>query len=169
MGSFTGISSTGYNALDTCKPLVRCRQARHFGVWCWVLTALICDGGKGTLTDLCPSQPATLTYWTLARLVRSGQWDQDAGVERLAHDVLRWLPPPADGVLHLSGDHTRLSQRQAVRGEAACALCHRMVWGAEVEGSAWARLSKGVTHGSDTPGMDQATGNLFHPHGGSYQ
>ena len=138
MGSFTGISSDGYNALYKCKPLLRCRQARHFGVCCWVLTALICDCGKGTLTDLCPSLPATLTYWTLSRLVRSGQWDQDAGVEHLAHDVLRWLPPPADGVPHLSGDNTRLSglltesrQCQAVRGEAACALCHRMVWGAE--------------------------------------
>ena len=176
MWSFTGISSDGYNALYTCKPLLRCRQARHFGVCCWVLTALICDCGKGTLKDLCPSLPATLTYWTLSRLVRSGQWDQDAGVEHPAHDVLRWLPPPADGVLHLSGDNTRLSGPLGTPGSPGRGSLRPMPsdgvgsrGAAEVEGSAWARLSKGLTHGSDTPGIDQATGNLFYPHGGSYK
>ena len=111
MWSLTCISSNVYNALYKCKPLFRCGQARHFWVFCWVLIALILDNGKGTLKDLCQHLPATLKYWTLLRLVRSGQWDEDAVVERMAHDVLRWLPPPADGVIHLSGDKTRKEKR----------------------------------------------------------
>jgi Transposase DDE domain len=111
MWSLTCISSNVYNALYKCKPLFRCGQARHFWVFCWVLIALILDNGKGTLKDLCQHLPATLKYWTLLRLVRSGQWDEDAVVERMAHDVLRWLPPPADGVIHLSRDKTRKEKR----------------------------------------------------------
>ena len=111
MWSFTCIPTNVYNALYKCKPLFRCGQARHFGVFCWVLIALILDHGKGTLKDLCQYLPRTLRYWTLMRMVRSGQWDEDAVVERMAHDVLRWLPPPADGVLHLSGDKTRKEKR----------------------------------------------------------
>jgi hypothetical protein len=47
------------------------------------------------------TQTRTLKYWTLMRMVRSGQWDAEALVTRMASDVLRWLPPPADGVLHV--------------------------------------------------------------------
>jgi hypothetical protein len=76
-----------------------------------VLIALILDGGKGTLKELCQYLPPTLKYWTLMRLVRSGQWDEEALVTQMASDVMRWLPPPADGVLHLSGDKTRQEKR----------------------------------------------------------
>jgi Transposase DDE domain len=111
MWCFTCIPINVYNALFKFKPLFRCVQAQHFWVFCWVLIALILDNGKGTLKDLCQHLPRTLKYWTLMRMVRSGQWDEDALVTRMASDVLRWLPPPADGVLHLSGDKTRKEKR----------------------------------------------------------
>jgi hypothetical protein len=111
MWCLTCIPTNVYNALSKCKPLFRCGQARHFWVFCWVLIALILDNGKGTLKNLCPYLPRTLRYWTLLRMVRSGQWDEEALVTRMAGDVLRWLPPPADGVLHLSGDKTRKEKR----------------------------------------------------------
>jgi hypothetical protein len=111
MWCLTCIPINVYNALSKCKPLFRCGQARHFWVFCWVLIALILDHGKGTLKDLCQYLPRTLRYWTLVRMVRSGQWDEEALVMRLASDALRWLPPPADGVLHLSGDKTRKEKR----------------------------------------------------------
>jgi hypothetical protein len=88
------IPTNVYNALYKGKPLFRCGQARHFWVFCWVLLALLLDHGKGTLKDLCQYLPRTLQYWTLMRMVRSGQWDEEALVTRLASDVMRWLPPP---------------------------------------------------------------------------
>ena len=103
----TCIPTNVYNALYKFKPLFRCVHARHFWGFCWVLIALMLDGGKGTLKDLCQSLPPTLKYWTLRRMGRSGQWDEEALVTQMARDVMRWLPPPTDGVLHLSGDKTR--------------------------------------------------------------
>jgi hypothetical protein len=111
MWYLTCIPTNVYNVLYKCKPLFCCGQARHFWVFCWVLLALILDHGKGTLKGLCQYLPRTLKYWTLMRMVRSGQWDEAAVVTRMASDVLRWLPPPADGVLHLSGDKTRKEKR----------------------------------------------------------
>jgi hypothetical protein len=72
-----------------------------------VLIALILDNGKGRLKDLCQYLPPKLRYWTLMRMVRSGQWDDSVLVTQMSRDVLNWLPPPADGVIHLSADKTR--------------------------------------------------------------
>jgi hypothetical protein len=93
------------------NPVFRCVQARHFWVFCWVLIALILENGKGTLKDLCQYLPPKLRYWTLMRMVRSGQWDADVLVSEMSRDVLNWLPAPADGVLHLSADKTRKDKR----------------------------------------------------------
>src|SRR5687767_8477375 len=62
-----------FNALYQFKPIFRCVQARHFWVFCWVLVALILNNGKGMLNDLCRYLPPKLRYWTLMRMVRSGQ------------------------------------------------------------------------------------------------
>jgi hypothetical protein len=105
------VPSTVDNALYKFKPLFRCAQARHFWVFCWLLIALILDRGQGTLTSLCHYLPPKLKYWTLMRMVRSGQWDADILVTRMAQDVMRSLPPPADGVMRLSGDATRQDKR----------------------------------------------------------
>lgn len=107
----TCVPSTIYNVLYKFKPIFRCAQARHFQVFCWLLIALVLDSGKGTLKGLCHYLPPKLKYWTLLRMVRSGQWDADILVTRMAHDILRYLPPPADGVLHLSADSTRKDKR----------------------------------------------------------
>ncbi len=41
MWSLTGIPVNVYNTLYKFKPVFRCAQARHFWVFCWVLSALI--------------------------------------------------------------------------------------------------------------------------------
>jgi hypothetical protein len=111
MWCLTCIPSNVYNVLYKFKPVFRCTQARHFWIFCWLLVALILDTGQGTLKSLCTYLPARLTYWALMRMVRSGQWDEKMLVTQMARDVLRWLPPPADGVIHLSGDKTRKEKR----------------------------------------------------------
>ena len=111
MGQSTCVPSTLTNVLYKCKPIFRCAQAHHFWVFCWLLIALILASGKGTLKGVCQYLPPKLKYWTLMRLGRSGQWEADILVNRMAHEVLRYLPPPADGVIHLSGDAPRKDKR----------------------------------------------------------
>ena len=111
MWSLTCIPVNVYNTLYKFKPVFRCAQARHFWVFCWVLIALILDNGKGRLKDLCQYLPPKLRYWTLMRMVRSGQWDDSVLVTQMSRDVLNWLPPAADGVMHLSADKTRKDKR----------------------------------------------------------
>jgi hypothetical protein len=48
--------------------------------------------------------PGSLAYWTVLRMMRSGYWDAAFVVDALSEAVLATLPPPADGVLHLTGD-----------------------------------------------------------------
>lgn len=111
MWSLTCVPTNVYHALYKFKPIFRCVQARHFTVFCWLLMALILDNGKGKLKDLCGYLPPKLKYWTLMRMVRSGQWDASVLVEEMSGDVLGWLPAPADGVIHLSADKTRKDKR----------------------------------------------------------
>jgi DDE family transposase len=111
MWSLTCVPTNVYNTLYKFKPVFRCVQARHFWVFCWVLIALILDNGKGTLKELCGYLPPKLRYWTLMRMVRSGQWDASVLVSEMSRDVLGWLPAPADGVIHLSADKTRKDKR----------------------------------------------------------
>jgi hypothetical protein len=54
MWSLTCVPTNVYSALYKFKPVVRCVQARHFSVSCWLLMALILDNGKGKLKDLGP-------------------------------------------------------------------------------------------------------------------
>jgi hypothetical protein len=75
------------------------------------LIVLILDNGKGMLKELCQYLPPKFGYWTLMRMVRSGPWDADALVSGMSRDVLNWLPPAADGVIHLSADKTRKDKR----------------------------------------------------------
>ena len=165
MWSFTGISSDGYNALYTCSPFCACRQARHFGVCCWVLTALICDCGKGTQGSLPVSaryaHVLDATSGTLGT-VGPGRWGGTSGARcpALAAAPSRRRAPSQ------RRQHAPLSTpgspgRGSLRPMPSDGVGSRGA--AEVEGSAWARLSKGLTHGSDTPGIDQATGNFFYP------
>jgi Transposase DDE domain len=111
MWSLTCVPLNVYNTLYKFKPIFSCVQARHFWVFCWVLIALILDNGKGTLKELCQYLPPKLRYWTLMRMVRSGQWDASVLVSRMGQDVLNWLPAPADGVIPLSADKTRKDKR----------------------------------------------------------
>ncbi len=44
-------------------------------------------------------------------MVRSGQWNAEIAVSRMAQDVLRFLLPPADRVIHLCAETTRKDKR----------------------------------------------------------
>jgi hypothetical protein len=111
MWGSTCIPRKVYQVLYPLKRHFGCAQAQHFLICCWLLLALIRDPGKGTLKGLAPYLPATLTYWTTMRMVRSGQWDAAAGVCDLATATLRTLPAPGDGVLYLIGDSTVKEKR----------------------------------------------------------
>jgi Transposase DDE domain len=71
-----------------------------------VLVTLIVIEGGATLKALTRLMPRRLAYWTVLRMLRSGSWDATSLVTELGTTVLRSLPPPADGVLHLGGDLT---------------------------------------------------------------
>jgi len=72
MWGSTRIPSKVYQVLYPFKRHFRCVQAQHFLVFCWLVMALICAPGKGTLKGLRPYLPAKLPYWTTVRMVRSG-------------------------------------------------------------------------------------------------
>lgn len=54
----TGIPRTVYQVLYPCKQHCRCAQAHHFRVFCWLLVALLCAPGKGSLKGLRPYLPS---------------------------------------------------------------------------------------------------------------
>jgi hypothetical protein len=94
------------NALASVAWSFSCPQGQHFRVFCWLLVTLIVIEGGATLKALSRLMPRSLAYWTVLRMMRCGYWDAAALVEELSVAVLSTLPPPADGVLHLSGDST---------------------------------------------------------------
>jgi hypothetical protein len=72
---------------------------------------LMVDQGRGRLKELSRLMPERIKYWALMRMVRSGYWDERALVRDVGTEVLRTLPPPADGTLHLIGDSTLKRKR----------------------------------------------------------
>ena len=107
----TCLPRTVDDVLSPFTPLFRCSQARHFVICCWLLVAIIRDPGAGTRKGLCPYLPPHLSYWTLIRMLRSGTWDAHAVRSGMAAQVLRSLPPAADGTLYLIGDTTHKPKR----------------------------------------------------------
>lgn len=106
MLGLTCLPPTVYDFLYRFKPHFGCPQARHFVLFCWLLVGLILVPEKGTLKGVSRLLPVRLKYWALLRLVRSGWWDEQGLVVAMSAEVLRTLPPPADGGLHLVGDAT---------------------------------------------------------------
>ncbi len=100
-----------YEILFPFKPHFRCAQGRHFVLFCWLLTMLVINQGRGTLKELSRLMPDRIKYWALMRMVRSGWWDERALITEMGADVLRHLPPPADATLHLIGDATIKGKR----------------------------------------------------------
>jgi hypothetical protein len=94
------------NALAPLACSFRCPQGQHFRVFCWLLVTLMVIEGGATLKALTRLMPRALAYWTVLRMLRSGYWDAAFLVDAMSEAVLAALPPPADGVLHLSGDST---------------------------------------------------------------
>jgi hypothetical protein len=94
------------NALASVAGSFTCPQGQHFRVFCWLLVTLIVSEGGARLKALTRLMPRSLAYWTVLRMMRSGYWDAAFLVEELSLAVLATLPPPADGVVHLTGDST---------------------------------------------------------------
>jgi hypothetical protein len=94
------------NALAAVASSFSCPQAQHFRVFCWLLVTLIVIEGGATLQALTRLMPRARAYWTVLRIMRSGYWDATGLVDTVSEAVLAALPPPADGVLHLTGDST---------------------------------------------------------------
>jgi hypothetical protein len=94
------------NALASVAGSFACPQGQHFRVFCWLLVTLIVSEGGARLKALTCLMPRSLAYWTVLRMRRSGYWDAAFLVEELSVAVLATLAPPADGVLHLTGDST---------------------------------------------------------------
>jgi hypothetical protein len=94
------------NALASVAVSFSCPQGQHFRVFCWLLVTLIVIEGGARLTALTRLMPHSLAYWTVLRMMRSGYWDAAFLVDAMSEAVLATLPPPADGVLHLTGDST---------------------------------------------------------------
>ena len=92
------------------RPL-RCVQAQHVLVCCWLRLALRRDPGTGTRQGRTPDLPPTLPAWPTGRMSRSGPGEVAAGVGALAPATLRALPPPAHGVWSLRGESPGQAQR----------------------------------------------------------
>jgi hypothetical protein len=98
------------NGLAPLAASFPCPQGQHFRIFCWVLVTLIVIEGGATLKALTRLMPRSLAYWTVLRMLRCGYWDATALVTQLGMTTLRSLPPPADGLLHLSGDLTLVTK-----------------------------------------------------------
>lgn len=94
------------NYLAPLAPAFTCPQGQHFRICCWLLVTLIVSEGGATLKGLCRLMPRSLAYWTVLRMMRSGFWDIAYLITELSTVVLYCLPPPEDGVLHLTSDLT---------------------------------------------------------------
>jgi hypothetical protein len=70
---------------------------------------IVIEGGA-TLKALTRLMPRRIAYWKVLRMLRCGSWDATCLVTELGTTVLRSLPPPVDGVLHLSGDLTMVTK-----------------------------------------------------------
>src|SRR5262245_40312767 len=94
------------NALASVAASFTCPQGQHFRIFCWLLVTLIVIEGGATLKALTRLMPRALAYWTVLRLMRAGYWDAAVLVDEVSEAVLASLPPPAEGVRHLTGDRT---------------------------------------------------------------
>ena len=94
------------NLLAPVASSFTCPQGQHFRIFCWLLVTLRVIEGGASLKALTRSMPPSLAYWTVLRMLRSGYWAATGLVTQLGTTVARNLPPPADGVLHLTGDLT---------------------------------------------------------------
>jgi Transposase DDE domain len=98
------------NYLSPLASSFTCPQGQHYRIFCWLLVTIIVIEGGATLKGLSRLMPRALAYWTVLRMMRSRLWDVTYLIAELSTTVLYCLPPPADGVLHLTSD-TTVNQR----------------------------------------------------------
>jgi hypothetical protein len=81
-------------------------QGQPFRVFCWLLVTLSGIAGGARLKALTGLMPRSLAYGTGLRRLRSGYGEAACLVDALSAAVLAAVPPPADGVRHLTGAST---------------------------------------------------------------
>lgn len=111
MIGITVIAENVYGILYQFKGYFRCKQSRHFALFCWLIVMLIIDQGKGKIKGLSRMMPGRIKYWSLMRMVRSGQWEVQGLLEEMVEQVVLWLPPSCDRVVYLVGDATIKGKR----------------------------------------------------------
>jgi len=107
----TVITENLYEILYQFKGCFRCKHSRHFVLFCWLIMMLIIDQGKGKIKGLSRMMPGRIKYWSLMRMIRSGQWDAQGLLEEMVEQVVQWLPPRSDRVVYLVGDATIKGKR----------------------------------------------------------
>jgi hypothetical protein len=100
-----------YEFLYKFKSYFRCKQSRHFVLFCWFVVMLSIDQGRGKIKGLSRIMPQRIKYWALMRMIRSGQWGAQELLQDMVWQVLLWLPPACDGVVYLIGDTTLKGKR----------------------------------------------------------
>ncbi len=111
MIGITVIAENVYGFLYQFKGYFRCKQSRHFVLFSWLVIMLIIDQGKGKIKELSRMMPGRIKYWSLMRMIRSGQWDAQEVLGDMAREVLQWLPGAYDGVMYLIADVTAKGKR----------------------------------------------------------
>jgi hypothetical protein len=79
-------------------------KSRHRLLLCWLIVMQALFPGRKTLAELARWTPAEVTSWRWRRVLKATYWDVHGLVEWWAQKALHILPPPADGVITLTGD-----------------------------------------------------------------
>jgi hypothetical protein len=79
-------------------------KSHHRLMLCWLIVIQALFPGRKTLAELARWMPAEVTSWRLRRVLKATYWDVHRLVEWWAQKALNTLPPPADGVITLTGD-----------------------------------------------------------------
>ena len=111
MIGITVIAENVYGFLYQFKGCFRCKQSRHFVLFSWLVIMLIIDQGKGKIKGLSRMMPGRIKYWSLMRMIRSGQWEAQEVLGDMTRGVLQWLPGACDGVMYLIVDATAKGKR----------------------------------------------------------
>jgi hypothetical protein len=86
-------------------------KSRHGLLLCWLIVMHALFPGRKTLAELARWTPAEITSWRWRRVLKATYWDVHVLVAWWAQMALNALPPPADGVITLTGDGSEKPKR----------------------------------------------------------
>lgn len=88
-------------------------KSRHRLLLCWLIVMQALCPGRKTLGDLARWTPGEVTSWRWRHVLKATYWDIHTLGEWWGQQVRSILPPPADGVLTLTGDGRHVDKRGA--------------------------------------------------------